>query len=300
MPLQAILIWAISSVSIACMLIRPRKMPEVLWVGYGALLLVLLRLIPWRTAAHAVAEGTDVYFFLAGMMLLAQLAEMHGVFHWLANIAIRHAKGSRTRLFTLIYAVGTLVTIFMSNDATAVVLTPAVLAAVKKARAAPLPYLLICAFIANAASFVLPISNPANLVVFHKGMPALSNWLGIFLAASVLSIAATYMALRWVCRKDLEGESTVEIEEIFLTTSGKLALAGIGAVAAVLLVTSALGKDLGEPTCIAALLVTIAISIRERTQPMIILREISWSVLPLVAGLFILVEAIDSVGALRS
>ncbi len=77
-----------------------------------------------------------------------------------------------TRLFVLIYAVGTVVTIFMSNDATAVVLTPAVLAAVKKARTEPLPYLLICAFIANAASFVLPISNPANLVVFHQGHAA--------------------------------------------------------------------------------------------------------------------------------
>ena len=37
--------------------------------------------------------------------------------------------------------------------------------------------LFACAFIANAASFVLPISNPANLVVFHKDMPLLLRWL---------------------------------------------------------------------------------------------------------------------------
>jgi arsenical pump membrane protein len=53
-----------------------------------------------------------------------------------------------------------------------VVLTPAVYAATRAARVKePLPYLLICAFIANAASFVLPISNPANLVVFGAHMP---------------------------------------------------------------------------------------------------------------------------------
>jgi arsenical pump membrane protein len=42
----------------------------------------------------------------------------------LSSVAVSHGDGSPVRLFTLIYAVGTVVTIFMSNDATAVVLTP--------------------------------------------------------------------------------------------------------------------------------------------------------------------------------
>lgn len=299
MNLHASLIWTISLLSIICMLLRPRKTPEVLWVGGGALLLVALRLLPWRVAVHAVAEGTDVYFFLTGMMLLAQLAQMHGVFDWLANRAIRQAKGSRARMFTLVYAVGTMVTIFLSNDATAVVLTPAVLAAVKKTKADPMPYLLICAFIANAASFVLPISNPANLVVFHRAIPPLATWLGTFTLASILSIAATYAVLRWSCRRQLAGEIAADLEATPLSEAGKLTLAGIGLVAVLLLATSALGKDLGVPTCVLAAMVAVVLSIRERTRPGAILKEISWSVLPLVAALFILVEAINSVGALQ-
>lgn len=283
------------------MLLRPRNLSEAWWIGIGAASLVVFRLIPIHLAAHAIAEGTNVYLFLAGMMLLAQLAQMHGVFNWLAAIAIQLAKGSRTRLFTLIYIVGTLVTIFMSNDATAVVLTPAVLAAARKSKAEPLPYLFICAFIANAASFVLPISNPANLVVFHTGMPPLAEWLRLFLVASILSIVATYLALRWYCRKDLQGPIENTIETPHLSTAGKLTLIGIAVVAAVLLAASAMGRDLGLPTCISALLIAviISISIRERTRPSAILSEISWSVLPLVAGLFILVEAINSAGALH-
>ena len=86
-----------------------------------------------------------------------------GLFDWLAAKAAARANGSATRLFTLVFCVGTVVTVFLSNDATAVVLTPAVAAVVKAANAKePLPYLFICAFIANAASFVLPISNPAQ------------------------------------------------------------------------------------------------------------------------------------------
>ena len=76
------------------------------------------------------------------------------------------------RLFTLVYSAGAVVTVFLSNDATAVVLTPAV----HKARVKALPCPFICAFIANAASFVLPISNPANLVVYGKNIPALAPW----------------------------------------------------------------------------------------------------------------------------
>ena len=294
-----IAIWSIACISIAMMLLRPRNISESWWISIGAGLLIALRLIPLHLAAHAIAEGTDVYLFLTGMMLLAQLAQMHGVFDWLATIAIQHARGSRTRLFALIYVVGTFVTIFMSNDATAVVLTPAVLAATRKSKVEPLPYLFICAFIANAASFVLPISNPANLVVFRTEMPPLAEWLRIFFVASVLSIVATYFALRWYCRKDLQGSIKSLTEPSHLTTAGKLTLAGIGVVAVVLLTASAMGKDLGLPTCISAVLIALVISIRERTRPSQLLSEISWSVLPLVAGLFILVEAINTAGALH-
>jgi arsenical pump membrane protein len=99
--------------------------------------------------------------------------------------------------------VGTLVTIFMSNDATAVVLTPAILTAVRKAKVSPLPYLFVCALIANAASFVLPISNPANLVVFYTGMPSLGTWLADFGVPSLLSIAVTFVVLHLLFRKEL-------------------------------------------------------------------------------------------------
>ena len=102
------------------------------------------------------------------MMLLAEVARQEGLFDWLAAQAVRHSRGSAKRLFLIVYVVGTIVTVLLSNDATAVVLTPAVYAATRAAKVEPLPYLFVCAFIANAASFVLPISNPANLVVFGK------------------------------------------------------------------------------------------------------------------------------------
>jgi arsenical pump membrane protein len=289
----------IVAISILLMLIRPKGIAEVYWVGGGVLLLAALRLVPLGLVAGAVAKGMDVYLFLIGMMLLSELAKEHGVFDWLAAIAVRGAGGSCARLFALVYGVGTMVTIFMSNDATAVVLTPAILAAVRRARAEPLPYLFACALIANAASFVLPISNPANLVVFHTGMPPLGRWLLWFTIPSVLSIVATYGVARFVFRQRLRTAIEREVETHSLKNDGKLVLAGLAVMVLVLLVASSLKKDLGLPACLAALAITAVVSIYTRSNPSKLAREISWGTLLLVAGLFVLVDAMESIGALK-
>src|SRR5579863_3104913 len=106
-----LLIIVIVVLSILLMLLRPRGIAEVYWIGAGAALLVVLRLVPLRLAGHAISEGTDVYLFLTGMMLLSELARHYGVFDWVSSVAVEHARGSCVRLFTLIYAVGAVVTI---------------------------------------------------------------------------------------------------------------------------------------------------------------------------------------------
>jgi arsenical pump membrane protein len=289
----------IVGLSIALMLVRPRGIPEVYWIGGGALLLIVLRLVSLPLAGKAVGEGSDVYLFLIGMMLLSELAREHGVFDWLSSAAVHSADGSTKRLFALVYAIGTLVTIFMSNDATAVVLTPAILTVVRKAKVQPLPYLFACAFIANGASFVLPISNPANLVVFHQGMPPLGRWLLSFGVPSLLSIASTYAVMRLVFRADLSATIEETVEAKRLDGNGKMVLAGLGLMIAVLLTASALKKDLGLPTCLAALTITAIVSIKARNNPWKLAKEISWGTLALVAGLFIMVDAVESIGGLK-
>ena len=293
-------IWIIALVSILLVLIRPFGLREAWWATGGALVLVLFRLIAPSAAAQAVAKGTDVYLFLVGMMIMSELARREGVFDWLARHAVRAAKGSTSRLFLLIYCVGILVTVLLSNDATAVVLTPAVLAAVRTAEAEPLPYLLICAFIANAASFVLPISNPANLVVYNGQMPSLHRWLLTFGLPSIAAIVATFVVLRWLSSKSLSGLLKQNLPAGTLTPAAKLTLWGIALLAVTLLSASALNRDLGLPAFLCSLLAVLIVTLRDRSAMGDVAREISWSVLPLVAGLFVLVEAVTSTGALSS
>ncbi|MEY9505818.1 hypothetical protein ABIE87_005376 [Bradyrhizobium diazoefficiens] len=206
-PSDAIWAWSIIVAATAGVIIRPFRLPEAIWAVIGAGALVLLGLLPWQDALLGIEKGVDVYLFLIGMMLIAELARLEGLFDYLAALAVEYADGSPQRLFLLIYLVGTLVTVLLSNDATAIVLTPAVYAATRAAGAKPLPYLFVCAFIANAASFVLPISNPANLVVFGARMPHLTEWLRLFALPSAASILLTYVVLRLTQHRALKEET---------------------------------------------------------------------------------------------
>ncbi|HLN09697.1 MAG TPA: arsenic transporter [Xanthobacteraceae bacterium] len=289
--------WAIAAAATAGVIIRPFSWPEFVWALAGALLLMTLGLLPVADALAGVLKGTDVYLFLMGMMLLAELARQEGLFDWLAARAARLAKGSAARLFTLIYVVGTVVTIFLSNDATAVVLTPAVAAVVRAADAKdPLPYLFICAFIANAASFVLPISNPANLVIYGSHMPPLAQWLPRYALPSLLSILATWAVLRWTQRAPLRQEISARIDVPELSAGGKTAAFGIAGTAVVLLASSAFDLQLGLPTFLAGCATAIVVLMRASGGTMMVARNMSWGVLPLVAGLFVLVEALEKTG----
>lgn len=289
--------WIVSALTVFGVIFRPGRWPEWVFAAGGAALLVVAGLLPWQEAAHGIAMGTDVYLFLAGMMLLAGTARREGLFDYLAAFAARSAKGSPQRLFLLVYAIGTLVTVFLSNDATAVVLTPAVIAVARAAKVvSPLPYLLICAFVANAASFVLPISNPANLVVFGEDLPPLGDWLARFALPSALAILATFWILRWTQRRHLVGATRTDIAIPTLSVGGRIAAIGLCAAIVVLLTASTLGFELGPPTLVAGLVTALAVMIGERSNPLPLVREVSWDTLALVAGLFVIVRALEVSG----
>ena len=294
------LILAVAAFATLGVITRPLRVPEYVWAVVGAVVLIAFGLLPWRNAVVAAAKGMDVYLFLIGMMLLAEVARQEGLFDWLAALAVRYARGSARRLFLIIYAVGTIVTVFLSNDATAVVLTPAVYAAATAARVDPLPYLFICAYISNAASFVLPISNPANLVIFGTHMPPLAQWLYQFTLPSIASILITYFLLRFTQRAAIDQKISEDLPTEPLSIGGKCVAVGIALTAVALLGASSLDRQLGLPTFIAGTAVTIIVLIISRQSPMPALQDISWGVLPLVSGLFILVAGVEQIGILNS
>jgi arsenical pump membrane protein len=106
--------------------------------------------------------------------------------------------------------------------------------------------------------------------------------------------------LHFTQKKFLHQSITAEIEIPQLSSSGRAAAYGIVATAAVLLIASAFDVPLGLPTAITGIITSVIVLIIARKKPGIVIKNISWSILPLVAGLFVIVEALDKTGLIYS
>src|SRR5665213_3742899 len=167
-----------------------------------------------------------------------------------------------------------------------------------KRRARRLCPTFLSAHLSPMSSFVLPISNPANLVVYGRNLPPLLPWLRTFLIPSLCSIVATYVALRWTVRNELEGKIEDGSEPAELSREGRMAAWGILGTGAILIAASGFGLDLGLPTCVSAILAVLVTTRGSSRATGQIVKGVSWSVIPLVAGLFVLVESLNHAGAL--
>jgi arsenical pump membrane protein len=132
-------------------------------------------------------------------------------------------------------------------------------------------------------------------------MPHLSAWLKQFGMPSIVSVAATYLVLRLTQRRPLAQEKIAHaFSRPRLAHGGRLTLWGIGAVALALLCCSVLDVQLGLPTFVCGVVTTAIVLTLNRQSPLPIIWGVSWGVLPLVAGLFVLVEALDHTGVIAA
>ena len=295
---QATGVWIISALAIGAILTRPWRIPEWVWACLGAIAIVASGAVRLGDAAGAVARGLPVYAFLIGITLLAEIARREHLFDWLARWALHAGRSSQGRLFAIIFGVGIVVTVFLSNDTTAIVLTPAVFAALARTDADPMPYLYACAFVANAASFMLPISNPANLVVFGHALPAAGPWIAAFGLAAVAAIVLTYLSLRLTLRGPLALGYRDTGADVKLTRGAEIAGFAIAGAIVILLTAAGLGFNVGYAALLAALLALAASAYGDRAAPKAVARHFAWQVVPLVAGLFVIVAGLDRSGAL--
>ena len=110
----------------------------------------------------------------------------------------------------------------------------------------------------------------------------------------------TPLVLRWVHRREIAQPLVAAPAHRPLTEGGRLSALGVLFTGTVLLVTSALNGPLGLATFCAGTLSVAVVAMRQRRSPLPLLRHVSWGVLPLVAGLFVLVEAVAQTGVIQT
>lgn len=292
-----IAVWTIAAAAIAAMLVRPLRTGEWLWPVLGAALLVACGLVSGAQAARAALDGAQVYAFLLGMLALAETSRVYGIFEWIGGNLVQGARGRASALFARLFIIAAIVTAFLSNDGTIVLLTPAAVALARASGVRAQPFAYVVAFVANAASFVLPFSNPANLVVFAN-LPPLAEWLARFAAPSASALVCTYIVLRVRYAGELRGQPAPRAAIPALAREGRIVLVAVVASLALLVAAAAAGWPVGYTALgLGAACMLVAASC-DRAAAWRACREGSWQIVPLVAGLFVIVRALDTTGAI--
>jgi len=235
----------------------------------------------------ALTRGGPVLGFLVAITVLAELADRAGVFDAAAGGCARAARGSTAGLFALVAVLGTVTTIGMSLDTTAVLLTPVVLTLTTRLGLRPLPFALLAVWLANTARLLLPVSNLTNLLALQREHLSTVGFAGRMAAPEVAAVLVTVAYLGWLYRADLTGHYPVP------TPDGPADRWTFG-VCAGACVALAPGVLAGAPPWAAATPCAVAavavFAVRDRGQ-------LRWSLLPwrlliLTEGLFLVVTAV--------
>jgi len=276
--------------SLALLLVRPRRVPDWAAALGGGLLMILVGVWTLDQALRQLAESSDVFLFFVGLGVASATADRAGLFDAAAHLAAATARGSQRRLLGGLFAVSTVVTAVLSNDATALLLTPVAFAAASRLGLNPRPYVFTCAMVANAASFLLPVSNPANLLILARVPLGLTAFTARLIAPSLVALGATLVGLLWVFRNDLGAPyEDVPSSGPALTSRSRASLVGVVGLGAVYVLAAAIGWPLGRVAVTGAVVLVVLDALVAGWEPLRVVRDVPWSLLGLVAGLLLLV-----------
>ena len=102
-----------------------------------------------------------VLFF--SMTMLSIFLDEVGLFRYLACLATKRAKNNQFILFTILYCLTAVLTIFTSNDIVILTFTPFICFFCKNSKINPVPYLVAEFAAANTWSLMFVIGNPTNI-----------------------------------------------------------------------------------------------------------------------------------------
>ncbi len=297
---HAIAVVAIFGATLVLALLKPWRVHEAVWTLAGAGAMGAIGAVHAADLRAIYAASRGAILFLVALLVLSALVERSGLFEWAALQAARGARGSGRALFRNVFVLGALVTATLSLDTTAVLLTPIVLAFVRRLDVPARPYVVACAFVANAGSLALPVSNLTNLILAGAASVPFADFVARMLPVQLLVLALTFAALRLHFGRDLAAfdaaRVAVDPAEVvphrgyFRATAAVLAAALVGYLAAPVVAI--------EPYAVAfaASAVLAVAGVRAGRVGPALVREVSWGVVPFVIGLFVVVQGLAGLG----
>jgi len=136
------------------------------------------------------------------MSLISAYLYLAGFFEWTADWVLRVAKTPQRLLFYLTLTASALSALLV-NDTICLMLTPLVVAVVVRGRLPLLPYLLALAMSANIGSTCTLVGNPQNMIIGHLSKIPFTSFSLSLLPVAVAGLAVEFAILSFAFRKTL-------------------------------------------------------------------------------------------------
>jgi arsenical pump membrane protein len=236
----------------------------------------------------------NIFLFFLGMMAVAALADQSGVLDGAAGAVARLARGRVALLYLGVFLLGTVISVFFANDSTALVLTPIVYALVTRLMLDPLPFVFATTFIADTASIVLPVSNPLNIILVDRFHLNLAFFVQALWLPALLVLLVNIGLFFVLFRRQIHGRFTWQVP------ARAEGVRGTGPVLALLAVAygvaSALGIPLGPVAMAGAAAMGVVLARARKLSISGLAAEIGWPVFGFIAGMLLVVQALQDSG----
>jgi arsenical pump membrane protein len=292
--LDVLLACALLAGALAVAVVGSPRLPAAVVAVPGAVLLVVVGAVSWSATRGTVTHLAPTVAFLVVLLLLAHLADREGLFDWAAAVTARRSGRSPRRLFARVVLVAAAVTAVLSLDATAVLLTPVVVATAVRTGVPGRPHAYATGHLANSASLLMPVSNLTNLLAFAATGVSFLHFTGLMAGPWLVVVAVEYAVLRTLFRRDLDVPVSTPVTGT--QPAPVLALTVVGSTVVGFAVASALGIAPVVPAALAVLVLGLPRLLRGHSRPAELLRAADLPFALFVLGLAVVVRALQDAG----
>jgi Na+/H+ antiporter NhaD/arsenite permease-like protein len=282
-------------------LIVTEKIHRTLAALLGGSLVILLKLVDQREAFAFV--DFNVIFLLAGMMIIANVMAKTGIFQWIAVEAVRRAEGRPYRLLLLTSVITAVVSAFLDNVTTVVLLTPITFFVAQRLGTSPVPFLISQVIASNIGGTATLIGDPPNIIIGSQMGKDFNDFLLNLAPAATAALVVYLLLARWLFRDELRAATSVldakDIERLVEAerkiTNVPLMRLSLGVMALTIL-GFLFSRALGLEGATIALTGAVLLMIVARQDVHEIFNTVEWPTLFFFIGLFMIVGAVVKTG----
>ncbi len=269
----------------------------------GAVAVIALGLLTQQEAFSDAYVDWNVIFLLVGMMAIANILAKTGLFEWLAAEAVLRTKGDAYRLLVLISLITAVVSAFIDNVTTVVLITPIIFVVAERLRVSPMPLLISEILASNIGGTATLIGDPPNIIIGSRLGKDFGDFIVNATPAIVVALVAYLIFARWLFRHELAasagGLTKQEVEALAMEERriADVPLMRIGlAVLAFTILGFILARPLGLGGATVALGGATLLMLLTKQDASDVLRTIDWASLVFFIALFIVVGAVVKTG----